>query len=728
MNLHWPPSVEQQHVLGLLRRLASDHHRSPVVFEAEAVEGMVSHRMATGAHQVQAIVGVVESQLSGVSLSMDSEQPGDSSPTVTARLKLTRPSLSLITDQSGRASRAILAALAEAHFRGEKAKLQLILGPGTESRLARPRALDPTQAWWGVLAHGALPPSKEVAGSMDAKDNDSGFRALLRVGVTAASEGRRATIMRGLLAALRTVQAPGTRVELTRTRRQDFESLPKWSGIRLSTMEVASLIGWPIGSDQLPGMPDPHPRLLRLTATDIEKTRIFATTNAPGDAKPVGIGSADSLLHTHIVGPTNSGKSTLLLNLIVADLKAGRGMCVIDPKADLVREVLERIPAHRRNDVIILDPTQTTSVVGLNPLHVPGTSPELVADGILSTFRELFPSAFGPRVSDMAHASLLTLASTPGSALTWLPRLLTDARFRRSLLEANGLNRQEGLGDFWEVFDEMPERTQAQFVAPVLSRLRQFLLRPTLKRVLEQTEPRFTPDQIFTENKILLVPLNAGLLGKTASRLLGELLVSQLWQLSLARTAIPKAQRAPVSIFIDEVQEYLQLGGDDLNDALARSRSLGVAWHGAHQYRSQLSADMLHAFDSNARNKIVYAPDIKDAKYVAAMAPTLTPEDFMKLPQYAVYARLMRHGRQLDWISAQTLPPPPMASDPIEIIALSQANYGAAQPTTATVAEPEMTVAAASATPRTNTSALEATKPDVAAPVARIGRKKRGDL
>ena len=127
--------------------------------------------------------------------------------------------------------------------------------------------------------------------------------------------------------------------------------------------------------------------------------------------------------------------------------------------------------------------------MGLNPLHVPGTSPELIADGVVTIFRDLFPNSFGPRTSEMVHASILTLAHHPDAAVTWLPRLLTDARFRSTLI--GGLNDPDGLDSLWADYGEMSERQQAQFAGPVLSRLRQFLLRPTLKRVLDQSDPKF---------------------------------------------------------------------------------------------------------------------------------------------------------------------------------------------------------------------------------------------
>ncbi|WP_349902146.1 type IV secretory system conjugative DNA transfer family protein [Parafrigoribacterium humi] len=453
----------------------------------------------------------------------------------------------------------------------------------------------------------------------------------------------------------------------------DRALVPFWTPLHLSIAETLSLIAWPLEADDLPGLPAAHPKALRLSTTDVEKVRVFARTTAPGNTQPLGLSIEDNLFHSVIVGPTGSGKSTAMLNLIVADLRAGRGLVVIDPKGDLVQDVLERIPQSRRRDVAVLDPTDSAPV-GLNPLRVPGTSAELIADGVVAIFRDLFPGAFGPRTSEMVSASTLTLASHPGATLTWLPRLLTDARFRSTLI--GGLNDPDGLESLWAEYGAMSERQQAQFAGPVLSRLRQFLLRPSLKRVLDQSEPKFQLDEVFTKHKVLLVPLNTGILGNDAARLLGSLLVSQLWQLTLGRAALPKLSRPPVSIYVDELQEFIHLGGNDLSDALARSRSLGVVWNLAHQFRDQLPTDTKNALDANALNKIVFGLGAKDAREVAAMAPELVAEDFMTLPQYGIYTSLMRSGRHLGWVSGQTLPPPATMSNTVEIVAASQARYG----------------------------------------------------
>ena len=669
----WPTRLDNALALSLLHRLAADTSRQTVILEARCVEGEVTHLVGTGTRQAQEVAAVITSLVPGTIVS----------PTATARsgvgrstrMRIRPRKLLLDVTKPSRAARVLLGALTEARFSGEEAAIQIVLGHGTAPYSTAVRSSDPTQSLFEVLVFGARRASPEQAKRMRDKGAEAGFAATVRVGAIANSVTRQTAILGGIAAGIRTLQSPGMRVRFAPERRDEFDtaSRARWGPLHLSSAEVLSLLAWPLDAEDLPGIAPAHPKLLPLGGKALEKERVFASTSAPGTIQPLGIGIQDALFHTVITGPTGSGKSTILLNLVTQDLLANRGLVVIDPKADLVQDILRRCPPHRRADIVILDPTQAEPV-GLNPLVVPGSSPELIADGILAIFRDLFPNTFGPRVDDVTHASILTLAHHPGATLTWLPRLLSDAPFRARLI--GGLDDSEGLGAFWAQYQSLSPQQQMQFMAPVLSRLRQFLLRPSLRRVLDQSEPRFALDDIFTKRKVLLVPLNAGLLGNDASRLLGSLLVGQLWQHTLARATTPMTERSPVSIYIDEMQEFLRLGGDNLADALARSRSLGVAWHLAHQYRGQVPDDVRAAVDANARNKITFGLGIKDAREMAAMAPQLVADDFAALPQHAIYANLMRDGQQTGWVSGRTLPPPPILSNPSELIAASQARYG----------------------------------------------------
>lgn len=175
----------------------------------------------------------------------------------------------------------------------------------------------------------------------------------------------------------------------------------------------------------------------------------------------------------------------------------------------------------------------------------------------------------------------------------------------------------------------------------------------------------------------MLVPLNRGVVGSESSRLLGSLIVGLTWTLALSRASVPAERRHIVSVFIDELQDYLSLP-TDLSDALAQARGLGVGMTLAHQYRDQLPSVIRAGVDANCRNKIVFGLNSKDAKDMAAMAPELSAEDFMTLPRYQVYTSLQSGGKSTGWMMGRTLPPTPALRDPAELYAQSMESYGAA--------------------------------------------------
>jgi type IV secretory pathway TraG/TraD family ATPase VirD4 len=361
-----------------------------------------------------------------------------------------------------------------------------------------------------------------------------------------------------------------------------------------------------------------------------------------------------------------------MLALIMDAIQAGRGVLVVDPKTDLVNDVLARIPQSRADDVVVIDPTDPRPV-GINPLRRTGRHLALTADSMLAVFKELSGDSWGPRTEDVLLSALMTLARHDGATLTMLPPLLTDEKFRRSLIR--NIDDQLGLGSFWASYEAMNPQQRAQVIAPTMSRLRQFLLRPQLRAVLGQSHPEFDLTQLFTQRKIVLVSLNRGQIGTESARLLGSLIVSQLWPLILARAALPQERRYVVNVFIDEVQDYLALP-TDLEDAFSQARSLGVGFAIAHQYRKQLPPSLRSGVDANARNKIIFGLNAEDASDLAKQAPELDTQDFMYLPRFGVYTTLIQDGSSTGWFSARTLPADSPTSDPVEMRARSAQKYG----------------------------------------------------
>lgn len=670
-GLSWPRPFEPEAALELLSRLASDHSVGHVVFEVRGNSRKVHYLVGCSADRVHAVSAALRTHVEGVRFCPDVARK---TPDTATKVRITHPSLALSTDRVMAAVRAVLAGLTAAKPAGEELVLQVVLGPRVQPHMLSERVADPRSSWLELLLFGVRPASAETKASMRVRSQTHAFKTTIRLGVRAATPARSQQLMTSLYASLKGAEAAGSRLRVSAEapRMLHAASSPwKWPLV-LSPPELVSLMGWPLGEGTLPGIGHVHPKKLAPPPQLKNSNRPFAISSADGETVRLGISAQDSLQHTVLLGPTGSGKSNAMLSLIMADIEAGRGVLVIDPKSDLTTEILARVPEERRRDVVVIDPADRCPV-GLNPLVCKRQSPALVADGILAVLKELYADSWGPRTQDILTGALLTLALTPNSTLVWLPSLLTDARFRTKL--TRGLSDPIGLEPFWNSFEAMSPGQRDQAIAPVLNKLRQFLLRPALRAVLGQTQPLFELGDLFTKRKIVLVSLNKGLIGAEGARLLGSLVVAQLWPLILSRASLPPERRHIVSVFIDEVQDYLTLP-TDLADALSQSRGLGVGFTLAHQYRNQLPAALRAGVDANARNKIVFGLNAGDAHDMAAMAPELEVTDFMLLPRFGVYAQLMNGGHSTGWISGATTPASPVITSPGDLRAESAKIYG----------------------------------------------------
>ena len=349
---------------------------------------------------------------------------------------------------------------------------------------------------------------------------------------------------------------------------------------------------------------------------------------------------------------------------------------MIEPKGDLIDAILERIPQHRRGDVVVLDAADLSAPVGLNPLaSATGARRELVVDQLLATLHGLWKDSWGPRTHDILHAGLLTLAGEHGASLIGLPQLFTDDTYRRQVA-ARAVERDPwGLASFWAWFDQLSAENRAQVLAPVMNKLRSFILRPSLRAILGQISPRFDLHQIFTERRVLLVNLANGSIGAEASGLLGSILVAQLWQLTQERSRLGPERRHPVMVSIDEFQDYLHLSSD-VADVLAQARGLGVGLTLAHQHLGQLTPDIRDSVLANARSRVVFRLPQRDARAIADGHAEITPEDIAGLDRYGIYTSLLADGTVTPFASGRTRDLPPALGAAAEIRAASRARWG----------------------------------------------------
>jgi DNA helicase HerA-like ATPase len=401
--------------------------------------------------------------------------------------------------------------------------------------------------------------------------------------------------------------------------------------------------------------------------------RIVGDSTYPDDERPLALNPPGATRHLYTVGPTGSGKSTLLGNLALSDMADGRAVILVDNRNDLADDVLSRLPESRLSDVVVLDPTDATAVVGLNPLRGRREDAPLLADRLVNIFKQLYAENLGPRSEDILHAGLLTLAQAGGQTLTGLPLLLTHAGFRRQLTAK--LHDPLGLGSFWSWYESISDAERRQAIAPLMNKLRAFLLRPAMRRMLGQAEPRFSIHQVFTERRILLVSLARGQLGPETAQLLGALLLNEIWQQALSRAAIPPERRHPVMVYVDEFQEYLRLP-TPLADVFTQARGLGLSMNVANQHLDQLTPDVRSAVLGNVGSRVVFRLNEQDAQLFARDSSTLTPEDFRGLGAYEAYASLMVKGERTPYASVRTRPFGPRLREPDSVRRASAERWG----------------------------------------------------
>ncbi|WP_280483910.1 type IV secretory system conjugative DNA transfer family protein [Nocardia farcinica] len=677
--LFWPSPFREGAATSLLRHWAAQKHAPQLILEARSTSDGVEYLVGSQLRHAQGVRRSVEQLVSGAVVTpFDTEERGE---IVTARrLKLTATDWPLEPVDRVASSRSILSALTAVKGT-ERLVIQVVLGPRRQPML--PPAEQPhgghqsaaSKVWNGLLPD-RRPNAKQA---LVRKLGQHGFSAVIRIGVEAGTAERRKFLLLGLAAAIGTVETAGVHFKLADEKAGKIND-PKatWSILTpaqpLSVPELSHLLAWPVSDhdERFPGQPPLHPKPVRPTPPLLSGKRVIATANAPGVSGMIGYDVLDAMRHTWVIGPNGTGKSTLLLNLIVQDLQAGRPVVVIEPK-DLVADILARIPEHRRNDVVLLDPLDEAPV-GINPLaHSAGRTPEVIADSLFGTIHAIHGD-LGPRSADILRNSLEVLAKRNDASLTMLPLLLTNPGFRRSLTQRVIRDDPFAAGPFWAWFDSLSPEAVDTKIAPLSNKLRP-LLTKQLRAVLAQRNPKFNIRQVLRENKVLLVPLQKGVIGPEAAQLLGAIILAELWQAIRERAGTPEDSRTPVMVYIDEVQDYLRLP-TDLGDALATARSLRAGFHLAHQYQKQLPPAMLDAFRNNARSRITFQLQAGDAKDMATGQSVLAPEDFGALPAHHVYVNLMRDNTVQPWASGITLPPPPETSDPSEIRRLSRERYG----------------------------------------------------
>ncbi len=405
-----------------------------------------------------------------------------------------------------------------------------------------------------------------------------------------------------------------------------------------------------------PGIAVPGPEAKPLGVTDT------------GHERPVALRVPDARHHLHVLGATGSGKSTLLGTIVLADAEAGRGTVLIDPKGDLVTDVLSRLPRSASDRVVLFDADSKARPPCLNPLD--GGETDLMVDNLVSVFRRVYSAFWGPRTDDVMRAACLTLRSQEGVAtLADLPKLLADEAFRGRVTA--GIT-DPVLRSFWSWYEELTDSARSQVISPLMNKLRAFLLRPFVRAAIAGGHSTVDLSEVL-DGGICLVRIPKGSLGEETTRLVGSLVVARTWQAITGRARIPQRRRRDASLVIDECHNFLNLPYP-IEDMLAEARGFRTSMTLAHQHLGQLPRELREGISTNARSKIFFNASPEDARELARhTAPRLSDHDLAHLGAYHAAARLVLNGEEAQPFTLRTLPlPPPVPGRAREIRAAAR--------------------------------------------------------
>jgi len=410
------------------------------------------------------------------------------------------------------------------------------------------------------------------------------------------------------------------------------------------------------GNSVLSEAPDGLPTsIANISEEEKKQINFFARTMHKNQDVTFGIKDLDRRRHIWTVGKTGTGKSTMLINMAIDDLKKDRGVAYIDPHGDACEILLDYIPSHRINDVIYFNPADKDFPINLNPLEVTNREEaELVVSGLMAIFTKVWANVWSARMEYILRNCFLTLTEHDNTTLEDVLKLLSNRTYRDELVAKT---KDQALQHFWrEEYDKMPDRLQKEAIAPIQNKVGQFATSPMIRRIIGRPKSTISIDNIMNEGKILLANLSQGRLGEDNANLLGAMLITKIQLSAMRRVDIQEETRRDFYLYVDEFQNFATTSFIKI---LSEARKYRLSLTLANQYMAQIPEEVTKAILGNAGTMISFAIGADDALIInKEFAEVFSQNDLVNLSNYQIALKLMIDGHSSRPFLAHTLPLP----------------------------------------------------------------------
>lgn len=437
---------------------------------------------------------------------------------------------------------------------------------------------------------------------------------------------------------------------------KDFHERKLKNTFYLSTPELAGLYHLP-NEGEVPNIihvlarkAEPPPNL----PTDHRDQNIsfFGATNFHGQKIPFGIKRSDRRRHLYTVGKSGSGKSKLLELLIQNDIRAGKGVGVLDPHGDLVDNIIKMIPEDRIQDVVLFDPSDLNFPVAFNPIE--DVPPELkirVTIGFIEIFKKLFGANWTPRLEHVLRYTTLALLDTPGTTILSILKMLSDKNYRQTIVR----NIQDNVvKNFWvNEFAGWSEKFDNEAITPLLNKVGQFVSTNMIRNIVGQPKNLIDFRDIMDNKKIFLMKVSKGILGEENAALLGAIVVTKIYQAAMSRADTPEEDRVDYYLYVDEFHNFAT---DTFDEILSEARKYRLNLTMAHQFLGQLTSKIRTTVFGNVGSLIGFRVGGEDARILAEeFNPRFSERDIINLGVRDFYIKMSIDGELCEAFSARTL-------------------------------------------------------------------------